>query len=98
MDIPAYYGRHLPKGDTVKIRLLLTLSFALSLTALAQTNPKPTIVVDPQATPPTFRVNLTTRNAQAVNYRHRSGSTKVDFVGTDLMPAAKGEAEVESKR
>jgi outer membrane protein OmpA-like peptidoglycan-associated protein len=33
-----------------------------------------------------------------VSYRHRSGSTKIDFQGTDLMPAAAGEAKVESKR
>jgi outer membrane protein OmpA-like peptidoglycan-associated protein len=33
-----------------------------------------------------------------VNYRHRSGATKIDFQGTDLMPGARGEAKVESKR
>jgi outer membrane protein OmpA-like peptidoglycan-associated protein len=33
-----------------------------------------------------------------VSYRHRSGSTKIDFQGTDLMPGAAGEAKVESKR
>ena len=79
----------------MKIRMLLTLSFALSLTALAQTNSQTT---DPLAATPTFRVNLVSRNAQAVNYRHRGGSTKVDFAGTDLMPSANGEAKVESKR
>src|SRR6202453_3358454 len=34
----------------------------------------------------------------AVNYRHHSGATKVNFAGTDLMPTANGEAEVNSKR
>jgi outer membrane protein OmpA-like peptidoglycan-associated protein len=33
-----------------------------------------------------------------VSYKHRSGATKIDFQGTDLMPAAAGEAKVESKR
>jgi outer membrane protein OmpA-like peptidoglycan-associated protein len=33
-----------------------------------------------------------------VRYEHRSGSTKIDFNGTDLMPGASGEAKVESKR
>jgi outer membrane protein OmpA-like peptidoglycan-associated protein len=33
-----------------------------------------------------------------VSYGHRSGSTKIDFQGTDLMPGAAGEAKVESKR
>jgi len=35
---------------------------------------------------------------QAVNYKHRSGATKVDFAGTDLMRSANGVAEVNSKR
>jgi outer membrane protein OmpA-like peptidoglycan-associated protein len=56
------------------------------------------LTVEPVAQTHTFRVNLISRNVQAVNYRHRSGSTKVDFAGTDLMPSANGEAKVESKR
>ena len=47
---------------------------------------------------PTFRVNVISRNVQAVNYEHRSGASKLDFVGTDLMPSANGEAKVNSKR
>jgi hypothetical protein len=47
---------------------------------------------------PTFRVNVVSRNVQAVNYQHRSGATKLDFAGTDLMPAANGQAKVESKK
>jgi len=43
-------------------------------------------------------VNVVSRNVQAVNYRHRSGATKLDFAGTDLMPSAHGEAKVNSKR
>jgi outer membrane protein OmpA-like peptidoglycan-associated protein len=38
------------------------------------------------------------RTTKAINYRHRSGSTKVDFRGTPLMPEAKGEAIVNSKQ
>ena len=38
------------------------------------------------------------RQLPAVNYRARSGSTSIDFKGTDLMPAAKGKAKVESKQ
>lgn len=45
----------------------------------------------------TFQVNVVARNIKAVNYRHRAGSTTVDFRGTDLMPRAKGEAKVDSK-
>jgi len=47
---------------------------------------------------PMFRVNVISRTVQAVNYQHRSGATKLDFAGTDLMPSANGEAEVNSKR
>jgi outer membrane protein OmpA-like peptidoglycan-associated protein len=47
---------------------------------------------------PTFRVTVVSREVRAVNYQHRSGATKVDFAGTDLMPLAKGEAKVESKK
>src|SRR5260370_3516798 len=47
---------------------------------------------------PTFRVNVISRSVQAVNYRHRSGATKLDFAGTNLMTLANGEAQVNSKR
>jgi outer membrane protein OmpA-like peptidoglycan-associated protein len=33
-----------------------------------------------------------------VNYRHHGGATKLDFRGTDLMPAANGQASVKSNR
>ncbi len=49
-------------------------------------------------TTPTFRVTVISRSVQAVNYEHRSGSSKLDFAGTDLMPSANGVAEVNSKR
>jgi outer membrane protein OmpA-like peptidoglycan-associated protein len=47
---------------------------------------------------PTYGVNVVSRTTRAVKYEHRSGSTKIDFQGTDLMPGASGEAKVESKR
>src|SRR4029453_6165978 len=47
---------------------------------------------------PIYSVKVVSRTAKAVNYRHRSGSTKVDFQGTALMPRAKGDAKVESKQ
>ena len=82
----------------MKIKLLLAAVVALSLNALAQTNPQTAIVVEPMAHTPTFRVVVTSRTTQAVNYQHRSGATKLDFAGTDLMPSANGEAKVNSKR
>jgi outer membrane protein OmpA-like peptidoglycan-associated protein len=35
---------------------------------------------------------------KAINYQVQGGSTTVDFVGTELMPKAEGEAKVESKK
>jgi outer membrane protein OmpA-like peptidoglycan-associated protein len=50
------------------------------------------------STMPTFHVTVISRSVQAVNYQHRSGSSKLDFAGTDLMPSANGIAEINSKR
>jgi len=47
---------------------------------------------------PIFRVEVTARTAQAVNYLHRGGATKIDFQGTPMMARAKGSAKVESER
>src|SRR3954468_9398864 len=46
---------------------------------------------------PIFRVTVVSRTTKAINYHHRTGSTRVDFRGTELMPAARGEAKVESQ-
>jgi outer membrane protein OmpA-like peptidoglycan-associated protein len=46
---------------------------------------------------PLFRVSVYGRTAKAVNYRHRGGSTTVDFRGTPLMPAIEGHAKVDGK-
>lgn len=47
---------------------------------------------------PVYRITVTERTAKAINYQHRSGATKVDFRGTELLPGARGEAKVESKQ
>ena len=47
---------------------------------------------------PIYRVTVTSRTTKAINYRHRGGATKINFKGTDLLPAARGEAKVESKQ
>src|SRR5580700_2489870 len=46
---------------------------------------------------PVFRVSVVARTIKAINYRHRSALTKVDFRGTSLMPEAVGDADVQSK-
>jgi outer membrane protein OmpA-like peptidoglycan-associated protein len=83
----------------MKTKLLLAAGITLGLSAFAQTNSQTTLVVERGAGPmPVFRVSVVSRSVQAVNYRHRSGSTKMDFAGTDLMPSADGVAQVNSKR
>jgi len=64
---------------------------ASSQTVPPQGSPPP----DPQ---PIYRVTVVSRTLQAINYEHRSGPTKIDFQGTVLLPKAKGDATVESKR
>jgi len=86
------------EGDTLKTKLLLAVGITLSLSAFAQTNSETPRVIEPMSLTPTFRVNVVSRNVQAVNYQHRSGATKIDFAGTDLMPGANGQAKVESKK
>ena len=81
----------------MKSKLILAAGITLSLSAFAQTSSQ-TLAVEPMSTVPTFRVTVISRSVQAVNYEHRSGSSKVDFAGTDLMPSANGVAEVNSKR
>jgi hypothetical protein len=68
------------------------------VSALPQANPQTTVAVESMAQAPTFRVVVVSRTVPAVNYRHHSGATKVDSTGTNLMPSANGEAEVNSKR
>jgi outer membrane protein OmpA-like peptidoglycan-associated protein len=51
-----------------------------------------------QDQPPMFTSNSVAKSTKAINYRHRSGATMIDFVGTAVMPQAKGTAKVESKQ
>jgi outer membrane protein OmpA-like peptidoglycan-associated protein len=49
---------------------------------------------------PIYRItiNVVERTTTAVNFRHRGGSTRLDFRGTPLLPGAHGEAEVEGRK
>ncbi len=60
--------------------------------ALAQNPPQ-----QPESTP-IYRFTVVARTTKAINYRHRSGATKVDLRGTALLPQARGQAKVESRR
>ncbi|MGA9528525.1 MAG: OmpA family protein [Terriglobales bacterium] len=81
----------------MKTKLLLAIVSTVSLSAFAQTTSQTNAVMEPAAVP-VFRVNVVSRSVSAVNYEHRSGGSKLDFAGTDLMPSANGEAKVNSKR
>jgi outer membrane protein OmpA-like peptidoglycan-associated protein len=77
--------------------------FVLSLSALLAQVPNP-VQQQPALTPnqtgqpmPIFRVTVVSRTTKAINYHHRTGTTHVDFRGTELMPAARGEASVDSR-
>jgi outer membrane protein OmpA-like peptidoglycan-associated protein len=76
----------------------ITLGLAIALGASAYSQAQTQSPAQPGDPIPTYRVTVVSRTARAVNYRHRSGATKIDFQGTDLMSGARGEAKVESKR
>jgi len=72
----------------------LSTSLLIVASVWAQENSTP---VEPMDQTPVFRVKVISRSTKAVNYRHRGGSTTVDFKGTSLMPEAGGHAKVEGK-
>jgi outer membrane protein OmpA-like peptidoglycan-associated protein len=43
-----------------------------------------------------YKIQVVDRTLPAINYFHRSGTTKIGFAGTSLLPNAKGEAKVSS--
>ena len=72
---------------------LLSVLVGLSASALAQAQ-----TATPSNQTSTYQVSVVSRTTPAVKYEHRSGATKINFRGTELMPSASGEAKVESKR
>jgi outer membrane protein OmpA-like peptidoglycan-associated protein len=71
------------------------------LAAQAPQAPNPTSTSPDQVeagSQPIYRVTVVARTTKAINYNHRSGSTRIGFSGTALMPQAVGEAKVESKQ
>ena len=68
----------------------------LSHPSRAQVSVTPTQQSPVEAAVPIYRVTVVGRTTAAVNYR-RSGDTKVNLVGTALLPEARGSAEVSGK-
>jgi outer membrane protein OmpA-like peptidoglycan-associated protein len=87
---------------TLKMNLAIVslLLVAVSAGAAQKLNTASQVQVQQGGENPIYRItiNVVERKATAINYRHRSGATKIDFRGTPLMPAAHGEAKVESKQ
>src|SRR5579862_4036955 len=46
---------------------------------------------------PLYKIEVVARDIPAVNYFHRSKETKIGFRGTQLLPTAKGSAEVKAE-
>jgi outer membrane protein OmpA-like peptidoglycan-associated protein len=90
-----------------------TLALVLAGVLCAQSAPAGAQAQSPSATPaasqqqqqqpdnqstPLYRVTVVARTTKAINYRHLSGPTEIDFRGTVLLPLAHGHAKVEGKR
>ena len=78
-------------------RFVLVLSLCTLGTFTMAAQDATQVDVTPMAQTPVYRINVVSRSVQAVNYRHRNGSTKIDFRGTSLMPDGSGFAKVDSK-
>jgi outer membrane protein OmpA-like peptidoglycan-associated protein len=80
---------------------ILTTFLTIGGLAWAQPSqaPNPTQhLAEAGASAPLYRITVVARTTKAINYNHRSGATRIGFQGTALMPAASGEAKVESKQ
>jgi len=76
-----------------KIAMLGLVLLAFSLEAGAQEQSAPS-----QPNQSIYHVTMVGKTVTAINYQHRSGSTMIDFRGTPLLPLAKGQAKIDSKR
>lgn len=81
-----------------QLAIIPALLIPWGVRAQAPAQSEPGVRVDTSGKVPVYRVTVVGRTTKAINYRHRSGPTEVDFRGTDLMPQAKGHATVNSKQ
>ncbi len=87
-------------------RLILVALLCTASGAIHAQEPNPTAQQQPQQpimpaegsnNVPLYRIQVVGRDIPAINYWHRSGSTKIGFAGTSLLSQGKGEATVTSK-
>jgi outer membrane protein OmpA-like peptidoglycan-associated protein len=77
----------------------ITIFSVLAATLISAQVRNPTQSEPDRSVPPAiFHIEVVSRSADAVNYLHRGGSTKIDFQGTPLMASVTGSAKVESVR
>jgi hypothetical protein len=81
----------------ITITALIGLVAAPALAQVAVPKSDGQVVITESQTP-LFRVTVVGRTTSAINYRPRSGDTKVDLAGTPLMPEARGVADVSGKK
>jgi outer membrane protein OmpA-like peptidoglycan-associated protein len=78
----------------MKLTGFIVFLFAGAVYAQAPNPVQTGVTPNPNGTEPIFRVDVTSKTISAVNYHNRQGTTHIDFRGTALMPAARGEASV----
>ena len=69
-------------------------SLAQDVSPVMQQTPPPT--QEMRNGEPLYRVQVIGRNIPAINYFNRTGSTRIGFEGTSLLPRAKGRATVDN--
>ena len=72
-----------------------TIPFAMAALVIQAQTPVSTPLPAP-ASVPLYRVTVVQNSAKAINYGQLKASTKIDFRGTALLPAASGVAKVKS--
>jgi outer membrane protein OmpA-like peptidoglycan-associated protein len=88
---------------TIAGRLFLVILLGTTLVLSAQEmnptaqQPQPIQPAETENNVPLYRIQVVGRDIPAINYWHRSGSTKIGFAGTSLLPEGKGDATVTSK-
>jgi outer membrane protein OmpA-like peptidoglycan-associated protein len=73
-----------------KARMLIVVGLLATAVSLAQTETETGV--------PVYRITVVGRTIKAINYRHRSAPTEIEFRGTSLMPDAKGKATVQARQ
>ena len=95
-------------GNNAKYSFLILLLAASGLASAQEPNPTatgpqnqsnavPMTQVGMRDDVPLYRIQVVGRDIPAINYFHRSDSTKIGFQGTSLLPQATGTAKVESR-